>query len=1126
MSFVHLHCHSQYSLLDGVIKPVELLKTCQDLDMPAVAITDNGTMFGAIDFYLKAKSTSVTPILGCELVLAHDMAEKKRYFDRLVFLAISFKGYQSLIQLVSMAHIEGFYYVPRIDLEHLKAYTKDLVVISHGYQGPVADQLKKHNTDEAKTIALQLQDLYQDNFYLGLQKLGEPQEDLLVEDTVALSQSLNIPLVATNDVYYLQSSQAQLRDILNCIQTGKRLEENTRLSLRSRDMYFKTADEMKALFKDIPEAISNTVAIANKVDIQIETEQVHLPHFECPDNLTSDQYLEKLVAEGIAKKYPDAGKDIHDRVNFEMDIIKKMQYPIYFLIIYDFLAYCHDHDIPVGPGRGSAAGSIVAYALDITHIDPIKYNLLFERFLNPERVSMPDIDIDFCIKRRGEVIDYIVQKYGADHVAQIATFGTMAARAVVRDVGRALNVPLSDVDKIAKLIPSQPGHQVSIPDALEQVPELRDYVAQSPEFTELLDIAAQLEGAPRHTSTHAAGVAISKDPLQHVVPLMQSDGQTTTQYPMGDLERIGLLKMDILGLRNLTVLQDTVELVKIHHDVTLDLLDLPMDDQRAYDILCDGHTIGVFQLESRGMRQLIKDLKPAVFEDIIALLALYRPGPLGSGMVNDFISNKNGSTQVKYDLPELEPILKDTYGLILYQEQVMQIASVIGGFSLGEADMLRRAMGKKKKDVMDKMKDQFLDGAKAKAFNMKKSEHIFNLCYKFAEYGFNKSHSAAYALISYQTAYLKANYPTAYMTALLSSVQGSAEKTSLYIQECQRMGLTVLSPNVNQSLHHHTMSKSTIQFGLGAIKNVGDGAIESIVTHRQSNGNYADLIDFLMRVDLKQANKRVIESLIKSGACDDWQSRGELLATYETMLDQAQIRLKEQQNGQTSMFGDTVMFHADDTLKKSAMANLDVFEKLKYEKEVLGIYLSGHPLDSIKDHIDKLEHSSATLTQDHENTSVHLVGLLQNCRQIRSKNDRRLCIGQLEDLDGQLDIVLFETPEFDRMAPHFIDDTIVRVTGKVRHNQDEISLNVTDLIALDPLSLSRKLHIDLANIHMTADSMQVLKRLLNAHRGDMPTYFHYNSHTILAGKSFWIDDSPEALNKIESLVGPTHMWVM
>ena len=765
-------------------------------------------------------------------------------------------------------------------------------------------QSSLHKTNKPSNFSKQFKQIYGDNFYLGINRLGVPFEDLIITKSQQISASLDIPLVVTNDVYYLKRESQFLCDILSCIQTGRRISEVNTSKFDSKEMYLKSPEEMTELFKDIPEAISNTVKIANQCKISLETETVKLPNFKCPDGLDDVSYLKKLVDEGLQKKYGTITDEIKERVKFELDIINKMHYAPYFLIIFDFLKFSRDNNIPVGPGRGSAAGSIVAYVLDITRIDPIEYKLLFERFLNPERVSMPDVDIDFCIKRRNEVIDYIVNAYGTDHVSQIVTFGTMAARGVVRDVSRVLDIPLNEVDTIAKLIPSGPGNSMSIPEAIESISELNEKVNANPKIKEMMDIAIKLEGLYRHCSTHAAGVVISKDPLSDVVPLIKNDGQIVTQFSMVDLESVGLLKMDILGLRNLTVIQDCLELIKQNHNKTLDLDSIGYDDKATYDLLCTGKTVGIFQLESQGMRNLIKDLQPQTFNDLIALLALYRPGPLGSGMVNDFISNKSGKTEVQYDLPELEPILKETYGMIVYQEQVMQIASVIGGFSLGQADMLRRAMGKKKKSVMDEMKETFLKGAESKQINLDKANKVFELCYKFAEYGFNKSHSAAYSVVSYHTAYLKTHYPAEYMTALLSSVQGVSEKISLYIQESIDMNLQILPPNVNESTIDFVTKDNKIRFGLGSVKNVGDGAIENIVQKRR-DGNYKSLMDFCTKVDLKVVNKRVIESLIKVGAFDEVGKRDYMLSIYEQVIDRAQVIEKEQRNGQIGLFGNT-----------------------------------------------------------------------------------------------------------------------------------------------------------------------------------------------------------------------------
>lgn len=1130
--FVHLHCHSEYSLLEGALRIPALLKACAEQGMTSVALTDNGNMYGAIAFYLKAKEKGINPILGCDLFVVPDIAEKTRPLQRIVLLCKNYEGYQSLIKLVSIANLDGFYYRPRIDAHHLKQHTEGLIAISPGYRGIVADHLSTNNEEAAKEVAAQFKAIYGPDFYLGIQKTEQPMEDIINDTCKAIGQELDIPLVVTNDVYYLKQDDSYLKQVLRCIQTGKSLEDNVQLKLESAEHYLKSADDMAALFEDFPDALANTKVIADQCHVEIVTDQVLLPNFECPDNKTPEAYLEELVWQGIAKKYGEKTPDIIDRVRFELTIINKMQYARYFLIIYDFLDYCVKESIPVGPGRGSAAGSLVAYALNITKIDPLKYHLLFERFLNPERVSMPDIDIDFCIKRRQEVIDYLVKKYGDERVSQIITFGTMASRGVIRDVGRALNVPLSDVDRIAKLIPSAPGQYTSIPEALEQVPDLKKSYDASEEIRDLIDVGIQLEGASRHTSTHAAGVVISRDPLTNVVPLVRNDGQVSTQYAMADLEKLGLLKMDILGLRNLTVLQRALELINENHGVAIDLDQLDPTDKATYDLLCTGDTIGVFQLESRGMRQLIKDLQPRVFEDIIALLALYRPGPLGSGMVQEFISNKSGKTDVKYDLPEMEPILKDTYGMIVYQEQVMQIASTIGGFSLGQADMLRRAMGKKKKDVMDQMKDEFLNGADTQGFPVKKANKIFDLCYKFAEYGFNKSHSAAYALISYQTAYLKANYPVEYMAALLSSVLGNSDKVSLYISECNQMGIPVLPPSVNESREDFTIvthtvegeSKICIRFGLGAIKNVGEGAIETIVSNRKT-GPYTSLMDLLTRIDLKQSNKRVIESLIKCGGLDDIQDRSSLLSVYEMTLEQAQVLAKEKSIGQSSLFAteEQPMGLMPEPAQGVAF-EMSHQDKLKLEKEMLGLYISGHPLEDYQDKLSKLNHSISNLTPEHHNQDVVVGGLLTECRKIITRSKKEMLLGTIEDLKGSMPILMFSNDRFEEYADIFQDDNIVIVKGKVRVNQDEVSLSADDITLIEKSHLNKELFIDLESIDDPVVFQEIKAITLN-YKGSMPVHFIVGDTKIKTHRKYWIEENPLCVAQIENLVGSGHIYL-
>ncbi|RAP28520.1 DNA polymerase III subunit alpha, partial [Candidatus Marinamargulisbacteria bacterium SCGC AG-414-C22] len=1129
-SFVHLHCHSEYSILECPIRMQQLINQAKEYGMPALALTDNATMYGAIEFYQKAKHAGINPIIGADVYLASDITVKERWSQRLVLLCQNFEGYQNLIKLISKAHLDGFYYKPRLDFKTIEEHADGLIAISPSRRGPVSSHIETHNDEQALAVAKEYQRVFGDRFYLGMQRIDGPYEELVQVGLQQISADLNIPIVATNDVYYLKQDDSVLRDILFCVQTGKQLEDDARAKFQNEALYFKSPDEMAAVFADHPEYLQCSVDIANRCHLEIEMETVLLPHFKCPDNKSSEVYLEELVWEGIDTYYSERTDEIVERVKFELDIINKMKYPNYFLIIYDFLFFCVDNNIPVGPGRGSAAGSIVAYALGITKLDPIKYNLLFERFLNPERVSMPDIDIDFCIKRRTEVIDYILHKYGQECVSQIITFGTMQGRAVIRDVGRVLNVPLADVDRIAKLVPSTPGTYVSIPEALEQVPELKKLYDSTPEFKELLDYGTKLEGVKRHTSTHAAGVVISRDHLDTVVPLTSNDGQVATQYAMADIESIGLLKMDILGLRNLTVIEDAVRLIRDRHQNDFNIDDISIEDKATYDHLCSGRGVGVFQLESRGMRQLMKDMQPRVFEDVIALLALYRPGPLGSGMVSDFVSNKLGKTEVKYPIDALEPILKETYGMIVYQEQVMQIASVIGGFSLGQADMLRRAMGKKKKDVMDKMREDFLDGAREKEFDAKKARDVFELCYKFAEYGFNKSHSTAYALISFQTGYLKANFTVEYMAALLSSVVSNSDKTSMYIHECQDIGIPVLAPSVNESKYDFTVIKITenntekeaIRFGLGAIKNVGDGAIESII----AEGPYKDLADFCMKVDLKQCNKRVLESLIKSGAMDMFGERSYLLAVFEAALESAQVLVRERSNGQVALFSDDQagVGLSMDSIRSDDFRIFSKQEMLRMEKDMLGLYISGHPLDIIKDQLEKADLSVSKINEEKDGKFVTITGFVTNVRRIITKNKREMLSGTLEDFTGSLTVLIFQNDRFEEMVDLFRDDNIVTLTGRARLNQDEVTITCQDLQVLERVSDVKSYYIDAESLEN--DQLKQLQFILKQFKGTVPVYFKVQDHTIVTHRRYWVTEDDNCKRELETILGRGRMWMV
>lgn len=1121
MGFVHLQCHSHYSLLDGAIRIPDLIERTVALNQTAVALTDNGVMFGAIEFYLAAKSKGIKPIIGCELMIARDRTVKERGYARLILLATSFLGYQNLIRIVTDANLNGFYYVPRTDFSQLALYAKDIIAISPGNRGVVGYYIQSHQGELAHEFAIQLSQLFSDAFYLGIQRLGFPNEAVVNAETIALGSSLNIPVVATNDVYYRDATDSHLRHILNCIKQGKKIDDDTR-SQNDAAQFFRSEAEMMAVFSDCPEVVSTTQVIADRCNIVIETEQVHLPQFAIPSNETPDSYLKTLVMNGISTRYPTDPHAVLDRVQFELDIICKMQYAPYFLIIHDFLAYCRQEKIPVGPGRGSAAGSIVAYALGITAVDPIRYNLLFERFLNPERVSMPDIDLDFCIRRRNEVIEYIINRYGADHVSQIVTFGSMNARAVIRDVGRVLNLPLADVDLIAKLIPAQAGSPMTIPQSLEMVADLKQRAESNPQIAQLLAYGAKLEGFARHTSTHAAGIVISKDPLISVVPLTKNEGQITTQYPMSDLEKIGLLKMDILGLRNLTVIDDCLQLIRKKGGQIINLDEIPIDDEKTYATLSNGETMGIFQCESRGMRTLIRDLKPTCFEDIIALLALYRPGPLGSGMVNDFISNKSGKTKVRYDLPELLPILQETYGMIVYQEQVMQIASVVGGFTLGQADMMRRAMGKKKKDEMDRLREMFLSGAEAKSIDAGTAGRIFDLCYKFAEYGFNKSHSAAYAVISYQTAYLKTHFTIAYMTALLSSVLGVTDKVAAYIRECQRLGIGVLPPEINESESDFSICDAGIRFGLKAIKNVGEGAIQSIIECRNS-GPYQSVFDFCARVDLRQVNKRVVECLIKVGAFDAFGDRGWLIEIWEHTFQSASVYQKERSNGQLGLFGEINVQPSELSEKKIAPPPIPTADKLAMEREMVGLYLSGHPLDPIRNLLKDMPYNSENITPEIEGKTITVAGILTECRRIMSRSKREMLVGIVEDLTGQIPVIAFHSDRLNQIASFFVDDNPVYLTGRVRVNQDEISLMCEEIKPIDMDNLIMPLHIDIDGLEEPTILSQICNTIVQF-SGNHPVWIHTNGQIIETHPRFWVTPTTGVQDTLGKIIGSGRIW--
>ncbi len=1026
--FVHLHVHSDYSLLDGACTLGKLVKKAAANEMPALALTDHGSLFGAVQFFQKARSAGVKPIIGCEVyIVPNSRLEKNSQQERrhhLVLLARNETGYRNLCHLVSRAYLEGFYYKPRIDFELLEKHADGLIGLSACLQGEIASLLGMDELEQARQAALRYQSILgEGHFYLELQDHGIPEQKQVNEKMITLSRETGIPLVATNDCHYMEADDAEAHEVLVCIQTGKTLSDENRMQLSTQEFYFKTGDEMAAIFSHVPEALDNTLRVAEACNFEFDLASQHYPEFEIPDGSSLDDYFERITREGFAERrraleteaaagilrYPLA--DYEQRLEYEIEVIKKLKYSRYFLIVWDFIRHARENGIPVGPGRGSAAGSLVAYSLRITDIDPLRYDLLFERFLNPERISPPDIDIDFCTRKREDVIHYVTEKYGKDCVCQIITFGTMKARAVVRDVGRVLGMSYGEVDRIAKLVPQELN--ITLDEALEKEPRLEEAMRDDPQIQKLLEISRRLEGLSRHSSIHAAGVVIAPRPLMDIIPLSTgSDGETVTQYTMKDVEKLGLLKMDFLGLITLTVIDDALHMITRNHGINLDIDHIPLDDEATYQIFADGRTAGIFQFESSGMRGYMKSLKPGRFEDLIAMNALYRPGPIKGGMVDEFIRRKHGESAIAYLLPQLEPILKSTYGVIVYQEQVMQIASQVAGFSLAEADTLRKAMGKKQMEIMAKMEIKFVDGCVERGIERKKAQELFTLMKGFAEYGFNKSHSAAYAWVAYQTAYLKAHYPLEFMAALLTSEKNNTKKVVQYISECKAMGIKILPPSINESELDFLPGREGIRFGLGALKNVGDSAIQIILKARNSDGPFKSFTDFCCRVDLRAVNSRVIESLIKSGVFDELDyKRSQLSLITEKTVEYAQKHQRDLAVGQRSLFGALAGDEPEDTAATENLPAIDEWDKRKIlsaEKEILGFYISGHPLDEHRDTLDTCADTTLDqITEESAGRTFRIGCVLTDIKQKKTRRGDRMCLGLLEDLKGTIDFVIY-----------------------------------------------------------------------------------------------------------------------
>ena len=1082
--------------------------------MPAIAMTDHGNMFGAVNFYQKAVKHGIKPIIGCEVYMAPESRfDRKGYHGisgisrHLILLVKNHTGYVNLCKLVTAGHMEGFYYKPRIDIELLREYNKGLIALSACLKGDVPHLLKIGNYEEAVEKAKEYSSIFDDNrFYLELQENQIPEQKIVNDGILELSKDVGLPVVATNDCHYLNKEDAKAHEILLCIQTGKTVKDEDRMKFTGDDFYVKSADEMKALFAYAPEAVRNTVEIAERCNLEMNFGKYHFPKFEPPEGDSLDKYLRDAANDGLEKwiaetkevkpDYFGEQEEIYrERLNEELDLIVNMGFPGYFLIVADFIRYAKEKGIPVGPGRGSAAGSLVAFALKITDIDPIIYDLLFERFLNPERISMPDIDIDFCIKGRDEVIKYVSDKYGKDNVAQIITFGTMQAKAAIRDVGRAMAVPYGEVDRLAKLIPA--ALNIKIDDALRQEPKLKEAMAENPVYKELIDTAKVLEGLTRHASTHAAGVVVSNKPLVEYLPLYkdQKGGNVITQFSMNDVEQIGLIKFDFLGLKTLTVIESTVRMIRENRKSSFSINDIPVDDEATYSLLSAGATTGVFQLESSGMKELLIKMKPGTFEDIIALVALYRPGPLGSGMVDDFIKRKHNKVAIKYDLPQLEPILKDTYGVIVYQEQVMKIASVLAGFSLGDADILRRAMGKKKVEEMALQKEKFLKGAEANKINRIKAEKVFDLMAKFAEYGFNKSHSAAYALVAYQTAYIKAHYPVEFMAALLTEDMENTDKVIKNINECKDMGIKILPPHVNESSKYFTVVEQTIRFGLGAVKNVGSAAIDAILASRERNGLFSSIFEFCENVDLRKVNKRVIESLIKCGAFDQTGAgRARMMAALEGAIEGAQVLQKDRQSGQVNMFG---TFQSQEKVSKAHSSLPDVEEwsesnLLKFEKESLGFYITGHPLECYSADIERFATSDTSgIKTLHNDKEVSLAGVVTGVKESVTKKGARMAFVTLEDLKGTVEVVVF--PEtYKNVSDHLKSDNALLLKGRVDTEGESVKVIASEIHQLRSVreTLTKSVHFRLTTPGLEKVQLENLKKIMERNRGACSAFIH------------------------------------
>ncbi len=1102
-SFVHLHLHTQFSLLDGANQIEPLVHQIKSFNQPAVAMTDHGNMFGAIEFYRKAKDAGVKPIIGCEayMALGSRLAKKNsglshNDYYHLILLARNRTGYQNLIKLVSKAYLEGFYYRPRMDKDIINEHHDGLIALSGCLSGEIPYLIRQNDMDGALAVAGEFQEIFgKEHFFLEVQANGLDHQRIANAGLIDIHKKLGIPLAGTNDCHYLKKEDSRPHELMLCIQTGKTMSDPNRMKFDTDQLYVKSTEEITPAFAEFPGAVANTCRIADNCNLELALNKTHLPQYKAPEEYTRESYVEYLALDGLTARLKERPSKVlsavyEQRLREELMVICSMGFAGYFLIVWDIIRFARSRGIPVGPGRGSAAGSLVAYALRITDLDPLVYTLLFERFLNSERVSLPDIDMDFCMDRRGEVINYVVDRYGSDHVAQIITFGTLGAKAAIRDVGRVLEMPYADADKVAKLVPNQLN--ITLQQALDTEPRLRELVETNPKVKELMTNAQSLEGLARHASTHAAGVVISEEPLTNHVPLYKgANDEIVTQYSMGDVEKIGLVKFDFLGLKTLTMIRRAETLINETHpnDPPLVVDQVPFDDSVTFALLSSGKTTGLFQLESSGMRDLLTGLKPDRFEDIIAIIALYRPGPMD--LIPDFIKRKQGTIPITYVVPELEPILKDTYGVIVYQEQVMAITNKMAGFSLGQADILRRAMGKKKPAEMEKLRVKFLDGAKQNKIPEKKAEGLYELIQKFAGYGFNKSHAAAYAVVCYHTGYLKAHYPTEFMAALMTTDMGNQDKVVSYFTECRDLGIKVLGPDVNASQKNFAVTDGAIRFGLAAIKNVGEGAVESVLAIRAETGPFKSFFDFCRRVDLHKVNKRMLEGLIKAGAFDSTcAKRSQLMAVLDQAVEDGAAAQRERDLGQTSIvFGEELKEHdTSATMTTPPLPSIpewDQAQRLKYERELTGFYITAHPLTRYEATLNALSTTTTVgLTELPDGNEVKICGIIATVKSMRTKKGDRMASLTVEDLQGTAEVIVF--PDLFKTAGELIaPERLVRVKGMIDRGDKGTKIRGSKIEPLDEVQTQsiKRVHIRLTDQPDARDQLPRLRDIFKRHPG-------------------------------------------